>query len=225
MMTADGIRDEKEKLLRSMDSLDPSEVDRDVVRGRYAGYLDEASVAPDSHTETFVAMRLSIDNWRWAGVPFYLRTGKHLPTRATEVVLQFQKVPHLPFAPIHARGLGPNRLVLRVQPDEGITLCFGAKVPGGEFDVRSVEMDMTWAEEFGAAPADAYELLLHEALLGDATLFIRGDEVDAAWAVVQPILDRWAERPDAPITYEPGTWGPREADELLERGGRAWREP
>ncbi|MBW8826757.1 MAG: glucose-6-phosphate dehydrogenase [Acidobacteria bacterium] len=224
-MTGDYIRDEKVKVLNSVDILDPNEVGNEVVRGRYAGYLDEPGVAPDSRTETSVAMRLHIDNWRWAGVPFYLRTGKRLPKRATEVVLRFSAVPHLPFAPVQARRVGPNQLILRIQPDEGITLCFAAKVPGPEFVLRTVAMDMTWAEEFGTEPPEAYERLLHDALEGDATLFIRSDETDAAWRIVQPVLDAWRDDPSPPVTYAAGTWGPREADRLLERDGRAWRNP
>ncbi|MCU1485055.1 MAG: zwf [Actinomycetia bacterium] len=224
-MTAEAIRDEKVKLLSSIDVMEVDEVGNEVVRGQYEGYRQERDVAPDSRTETYVAMRLRIDNWRWGGVPIYIRTGKELPTRVTEVVLRFNGVPHLPFAPTQVRKLGPNMLVLRIQPDEGITLCFGAKVPGTTFDIKTVEMDMTWCEEFGADPPEAYERLLHDALVGDATLFIRSDEVDAAWKVVQPIIEAWAEDPNPPIPYAEGTWGPREADRLLERNGRSWRNP
>jgi glucose-6-phosphate 1-dehydrogenase len=216
----EAIRDEKVKLLSNV------EVEAHyVVRGQYAGYRDEAGVAPDSRTETYVAVPLTIDNWRWAGVPFYVRTGKRLPKRVTEVALQFTRVPHLPFAATQVRGLRANVLVLRIQPDEGITLSFGAKVPDTAFDIETVEMEMTWCEEFGATPPDAYQRLLHDALLGDATLFLRSDEVDAAWRVAQPILDEWGENPAAPASYKPGTWGPREGSLLLERAGRSWREP
>ena len=224
-MVPEAIRDAKVQLLRSVDCLGVDEVANEVVRGQYAGYRDEPDVAPDSRTETYVAMRVRIDNWRWAGVPFFVRTGKRLPHRVTEVALRFRDVPHLAFAPTQTRKLGPNTLVLRIQPDEGISLLFGAKVPGTQFDIRSVEMDMTWCDQFGAEPPEAYERLLHDALVGDATLFIRSDEVDAAWHVVQPVLDAWAGDPGTPATYEPGTWGPRLADHLLTRGGRAWRTP
>ena len=234
-MTAESIRDGKVNVLNAIDRLDVDEVGTLVVRARYeagtidgvpvVGYRDEPDVDPRSLAETYVALRLRIDNWRWAGVPFYIRTGKRLPERVTEVVLRFGDVPHLPFAPTQVRKLGPNQLVLRIQPDEGITLRFGAKVPGTTFDIRTVEMDMTWCEEFGEQPPDAYERLLHDALLGDATLFIRSDEVDAAWRVVQPILDDWALEPKAPVPYAAGTWGPREADRLLDRDGRVWRNP
>jgi len=224
-MVPEAIRDEKVKLLGSIDCYDVDEVGNEVVRGQYEGYREEPDVAPDSHTETFVAMRLRIDNWRWAGVPFFIRTGKRLPKRVTEVALRFRAVPHLPFAPTQTRRLGPNTLVLRIQPDEGISLSFGAKVPGTQFDIRTVQMDMTWCEEFGADPPEAYERLIHDALVGDATLFIRSDEVDAAWRVVQPVLESWRDEPNGPITYPQGSWGPRAADRLLERDGRQWRTP
>jgi glucose-6-phosphate 1-dehydrogenase len=224
-MSADAIRAEKLKLLRSIDVLEVDEVGNDVVRGQYEGYRQEEGVDPQSRTETFVAMRLRIDNWRWGGVPVYIRTGKELPKRVTEVVLRFTAVPHLPFAPTQVRKLGPNTLVLRIQPDEGITLSFGAKVPGTTFDIKTVDMEMTWCEEFGGDPAEAYERLLHDALVGDATLFIPSDEVHAAWQVVQPILDAWAEDPNPPVPYPSGSWGPREADRLVERNGRSWRNP
>ena len=224
-MTAEAIRDGKVNVLNAVDRIDLDEVGDLVVRGQYNGYRNEPDVEPKSHTETYVALRLRIDNWRWSGVPFYLRTGKRLPARATEVVLRFNDVPHLPFAPTQVRKLGRNLLVLRIQPDEGITLRFGAKVPGTVFDIRTVEMDMTWCEEFGEQPADAYERLLHDALLGDATLFIRSDEVDAAWRVVQPILDAWALDINGPASYDAGSWGPREADRLVQREGRNWHMP
>jgi glucose-6-phosphate 1-dehydrogenase len=235
VMTPAGIRNEKVKLLDAVDVLDVDEVAEHVVRGRYAagsvdgeavpGYLDEEGVPADSTTETFVAARLRVDNWRWAGVPFHLRAGKRLPVRATQVVLRFHEVPHLPFAPVQARQLGPNALVLRIQPDEGIMLCFGAKVPGQSFDIRSVSMDMTYAEAFEERAAEAYERLLLDVLHGDPTLFIRDDEVHRAWRVVQPILDAWEQDPSPPAEYDAGTWGPPAAHRLLERDGRAWRDP
>ena len=234
-MSPKGIRDEKVKALEAVDLLTPSEVATETVRGQYGpgwvageevpGYLEEPDVDPSSHTETYVAMRLRIDNWRWAGVPFYLRTGKRLPKRATEVALGFKAVPHLPFAATQATELGPNALVLRIQPDEGITLRFGAKVPGQAFEVRSVSMDFSYGAAFIEAPAEAYERLLHDALVGDPTLFIRTDEVEQAWRIVQPLLDAWAEDPHPPAPYAAGTWGPARADELLAEDGRAWRRP
>ena len=232
---AQGIRDEKVKLLRAVDVMSPEEVAANVVRAQYdaglvegekvPGYVDEEGVAPDSDTETFVALRLSVDNWRWAGVPFYVRAGKRLPRRVTEVALQFTRVPHLPFAAALSRGLGPNTLVLRIQPDEGITLRFGAKVPGQSFEVRSVSMEMEYDEEFGAEPAEAYERLLLDAMGGDPTLFIRSDEVHEAWRIVDPVLAAWDADPSFPLCrYAAGSWGPRDADLLLARYGHRWRE-
>lgn len=232
---AQGIRDEKVKLLRAVDTMSADEVAANVVRAQYdeglsdgeavPGYCDEEGVAADSTTETFVALRLRIDNWRWAGVPFYVRTGKRLHRRVTEVALQFHEVPHLPFASALTRGLGPNALVLRIQPDEGISLRFGAKVPGQSFEVRSVAMEMDWAEEFGAEPAEAYERLLLDAMGGDPTLFIRSDEVHEAWRIVEPVLQTWAEDPSFPLGHYPaGSWGPRDSDLLLANDGRRWRE-
>ncbi|MBW3579440.1 MAG: glucose-6-phosphate dehydrogenase [Actinobacteria bacterium] len=234
-MSPKGIRDEKVKALEAVDILSPAKVATETVRGQYRqgwlggeevpGYLDEPDVAPNSHTETYVAMRLRVDNWRWSGVPFYLRTGKRLPKRVTEVALRFNAVPHLPFAPTQATGLGPNALVLRIQPDEGITLRFGAKVPGQAFDVRSVSMDFSYGAAFLEEPPEAYERLLHDAVVGDPTLFIRTDEVEQAWRIVQPLLDAWADDPAPPLPYAAGTWGPERADELLADDGREWRRP
>ncbi len=230
-----GIRDEKVKALRAVDVLSADEVPGEVVRAQYAAgvvdgqevpaYRDEEGVAPNSQTETFVAMKLGIDNWRWAGVPVYIRTGKRLPRRATEVVMQFKPVPHLPFAAPQARGLHPNVLLLRIQPDEGICLRFGAKVPGQAFEVRDVAMDFSYRSTFNEDPPDAYERLLLDALIGDPTLFIRSDEVEQAWQISDPILAAWRSG-DVPLgRYESGSWGPHEADRLLERDGRQWWNP
>jgi glucose-6-phosphate 1-dehydrogenase len=231
---AKGIRDEKVKVIQAIEILDPGRVAQDVVRAQYGpgtipgqgpvpGYCEEEGVAPHSHTETFVAMKLSIDNWRWAGVPFYLRTGKRLPERVTEVAMQFHAVPHLPFAAAEARGLHPNSLILRIQPDEGISFEFGAKVPGQGFTVRSVSMDFSYAEAFEEKPHDGYERLLLDALTGDPTLFIRTDEAESAWRVCDPILAAWSEGVEGVARYAAGSWGPRPADRLLERDGRRWR--
>jgi len=232
---AGGIRDEKVKALRAVDILSPEEVAHDVVRGQYRsgwvqgsevhGYRDEEGVHPHSQTETYVAMRLKVDNWRWAGVPIYVRTGKYLPKRVTEVAMEFNRVPHLPFAMSQAEGLEPDALVLRIQPDEGITLRFGAKVPGQAFRVRSVSMDFFYGAAFLEETPEAYERLLLDALLGDPTLFIRSDEVAQAWRIVDPVLEAFEEG-DLPLArYEAGTWGPPEADALLDRDGRRWRKP
>ncbi|MGH9207370.1 MAG: glucose-6-phosphate dehydrogenase, partial [Acidimicrobiales bacterium] len=231
----DGIRDEKVKVLRSVEIMDHDDVLREVVRGQYqagridgdkvVGYRQEDAVSPKSTTETFVAMRLNVDNWRWAGVPVYVRTGKRLPQRATEVTMQFKPVPHLPFAGKLSEDLGPNALVLRVQPDEGISLRFGAKVPGQQFRVRTVSMDFSYGETFLEETPDAYERLLHDAMIGDPMLFIRSDEVELAWRIVDPILEVWAAG-DTPLEpYPAGSWGPAASGRLLERDGRRWWDP
>jgi glucose-6-phosphate 1-dehydrogenase len=232
---AQGIRDEKVKALRAVDTFTAEEVLSEVVRGQYTegwvegeevpAYRDEEDVEGDSVTETYVAMRLRVNNWRWAGVPIYVRTGKRQPKRVTEVVITFQGVPHLPFTAADSRGLQPNALVLRIQPDEGIALRFGAKVPGQAFKVRSVAMDFSYGAAFLEEAPDAYERLLLDAMIGDPTLFIRTDEVEQAWRIVDPILEVWKEG-HAPLAFYPaGTWGPKEADQLIERDGLQWRTP
>jgi glucose-6-phosphate 1-dehydrogenase len=224
------------KALRAVDIFTPEEVRTEVVRAQYTdgwvdgeqvpGYRDEEDVEPDSTTETYMAMRLSVNNWRWAGVPIHIRTGKRLPKRVTEVAITFQGVPHLPFTAADSRGLQPNALVMRIQPDEGISLLFGAKVPGQSFKVRSVAMDFSYGAAFLEEAPDAYERLLLDAMVGDPTLFIRSDEVDQAWRIVDPILTAWAEDDAPPLAFYPaGTWGPKEADQLIERDGRQWRTP
>jgi glucose-6-phosphate 1-dehydrogenase len=232
------VRNEKAKVLKALRRLEGEAVDDRVVRGQYGpgwidgkevpGYRDEPDVHPDSNVETYVAVELRVDNWRWAGTPFYVRTGKRLPKRATEVVVQFKSAPHLPFGEAAQDGLEPNALVLRIQPDEGITLRIGAKVPGPSMEVRSVNMDFSYGTSFADDLPDAYERLLLDVMLGDPTLFPRWDEVEQAWQTVQPILDRWtvAPPPDFP-NYEAGSWGPKTAEELIARGrpGRRWRRP
>ncbi len=231
---ADALRDEKVKVIRAVGELTPDEIRSDVVRGQYGpgwvgakevvGYRKEREVSADSETETFIAARLEIDDWRWSGVPFYLRTGKRLPKRATEIAIQFKEVPHRLF---RGSAIEPdaNLLAIRIQPDEGIMLRFGAKVPGLGIDVRSVTMDFTYGSAFSVDSPDAYETLILDALLGDASLFTRADEVETAWGIVTPIIDVWAQEPDAPDfpNYESGTWGPEAAHELLARDGRRWR--
>jgi len=229
------IRDEKVKVLKAIEAMTPDEVMKNTVRGQYAagtvngekvpGYCDEPDVASDSHTETYVAAKLEIDNWRWAGVPFYLRTGKRLKKHATEVAMEFKEVPHLPFMATNARELGPNFLIVRVQPDEGISLRFGAKVPGQEFNVRSVNLDFAYAETFAEPPADAYERLLLDALTGDPTLFIRSDEVRQAWRICDPILQAWKEQKAPVEKYKAGAWGPSGANKLVARDKNHWHEP
>lgn len=214
------IRDEKVKVLKAI-----AAAPEQTVRGQYEGYRDEADVARDSNTETFVALRFMIDNWRWNGVPFYVRTGKRLKMRATEIALEFREVPHLPFMPMNARELGPNVLVVRVQPNEGITLRFGAKVPGPEFTVRSVNMDFSYDEEFAEAPPEAYERLLFDAMTGDPTLFIRTDEVREAWRICDPILSAWASDATPVERYPVGSWGPPGADALVASDANVWHIP
>jgi glucose-6-phosphate 1-dehydrogenase len=231
---ADALRDEKVKVLRAVSPLDAAAVARDVVRGQYApgvvegaavpGYREEPDVHPESETETFLAAKLTIDDWRWAGVPFYLRTGKRLPQRTTEIAITFRPVPHRLFKD-SASDPEPNLLVMRIQPDEGILIRFGAKTPGLGLDVQSVNMDFGYGTSFATTSFDAYETLILDALLGDASLFARVDEVEEAWGIVTPIIEAWAAAP-APAfpDYAAGTWGPEAADELIARDGRAWRK-
>jgi glucose-6-phosphate 1-dehydrogenase len=231
---ADPVRDEKTKVLRAIQVLDPEDVLTRSVRGQYgpgtlgdkqlAGYREEPDVAPESKTETFVALELRIDNWRWADVPFYLRTGKRLPSRSTEIAIQFKRAPHSMFRGTKVGHLPPNVLVLHVQPDEGISLSLQAKVPGPVMKMDEVRMSFDYAERFGATPATGYETLVYDCMCGDPTLFHRADSVDAGWKVVQPILDVWKALPARNFpNYAAGSWGPAEADELMTRSGRAWR--
>jgi glucose-6-phosphate 1-dehydrogenase len=233
---ADRIRDEKVKLLHAIDIPTPDEAVDKSVRGQYTagtidgesvvGYREEEDVAPDSQTETYLALRLRVENWRWAGVPIYVRTGKRLPARVTEVALTFRQVPFLLFDHRASRDLRPNTLILRIQPDEGISLEFGAKVPGEKFHLRSVAMDFSYADAFaGAEAADGYERLIHDAMVGDATLFIRSDEVEQAWRIVDPYLQAWSEPGGGLHFYPAGSWGPHMADLLVERSGDEWRNP
>ncbi|RAQ94920.1 glucose-6-phosphate dehydrogenase [Thermogemmatispora tikiterensis] len=233
---ADAIRDEKVKLLRAIPPLTPEEVAHQVVRGQYTrgtingqevpGYREEDGIPADSSTETFVALKLFIENWRWADVPFYIRTGKRLPKRSTEVTIQFKRVPHLLYKPSEARELIPNRLTVRIQPEEGITLKFGAKVPGAAQRLKSVDMTFSYATAFQTEPPDAYERLIADCMLGDSTLFIRRDEIETAWRIIDSITTAWQQMPaDNVRPYAAGTWGPAEAEELIRRDGREWDTP
>jgi glucose-6-phosphate 1-dehydrogenase len=205
--------------------LTQDDVKRHVVRAQYDSYTREPSVNAESRTETFVAMRLFIDNWRWAGIPFYLRTGKCLPRRVTEVVIQFKRAPLMLFRHTPVNSLSPNTLILRIQPNEGIALCFNAKVPGPFERLETVTMDFSYAEHFKTEPTTGYETLLFDAMIGDQTLFHRMDMVEAGWQAVTPILEHWqADSRSRLATYEAGSWGPSEADLLIERDGREWRE-
>src|ERR1700756_842271 len=230
---ATAVRNEKLKVLQSVRPFDLSMVAQSVVRGQYGpgvidgkpvpGYRQEPGVNPHSRTETFVAMELQIDNWRWAGVPFYLRTGKRLAKRSTEVVIQFKRAPTIVF---RGREVEDNRLILNIQPDEGISFSFGAKRPGTEMGIGHVSMNFSYREAFGDGARSAYATLLGDCVRGDATLFDRADSVEAAWALVDPILDVWsAARTGSVPQYPAGSWGPRESDHLLEREGRRWYNP
>jgi glucose-6-phosphate 1-dehydrogenase len=227
---ATAVRNEKIKVLQSMRGFTPESVAQDVVRGQYGpgtvdgkstpGYRQEKGVKPESATETFAAIKLQVDNWRWAGVPFYLRTGKRLKTRMTEIVIQFRQAPHAVF---RGQDVAANCLVLNIQPEEGISISFGAKLPGQEMRVQSVAMDFSYHKAFGAVERGAYATLLNDCMRGDATLFDRADSVEATWALVDPILEAWRGQKPAFPNYAAGSWGPKESDALLERDGRAWR--
>jgi glucose-6-phosphate 1-dehydrogenase len=230
---ATAVRNEKLKVLQSLRPFDLGMVAQSVVRGQYAagkmdgkpapGYRSEPGVSPTSRTETFVAAQLLIDNWRWAGVPFYLRTGKRLAKRTTEIVIQFKRAPHIVF---REREVEANRLILNIQPDEGVSVSFGAKRPGPEMNIGNVTMNFSYREGFGDGARSAYATLLSDCVRGDATLFDRGDSVEAAWALVDPILDVWSAAKTAAVPqYPAGSWGPRESDALLEREDRQWCNP
>jgi len=230
---ADAVRAEKTKALQAVRTLTPADVERDVVRGQYeagvvrgepiVGYREAPDVAPTSRTETYVAMKLAVDNWRWAGVPFYLRTGKALKKRRSEVAIRFKQAPLALFRDTPMERLTSNDLVLHLQPDEGVTLRFGAKVPGPSMRIGDVEMRFAYADHFAAEPKTGYETLIYDAMMGDATRFQRADNAEAAWRVVQPVLDAWAQDTSEPATYTAGSAGPSEADVLLARDGRRWR--
>jgi glucose-6-phosphate 1-dehydrogenase len=221
---ADAIRNEKVQVLKAVRRWPVAGCDTVVARGQYEGYRDAKDVDAHSSTETFVALKLMIDNWRWAGVPFYVRTGKKLPLKATEVAIHFQKVPHLLFAKTAVEEIDPNVLVIRVQPDEGISLTFGTKVPGPEVNIATVDMEFDYETDFGSGTPEAYERLLLDCMNGEAMLFARSDEIEEAWDIVDPVLEYW--RGDgAPGAYGPGSWGPPSAEELIGRDGREWRDP
>jgi glucose-6-phosphate 1-dehydrogenase len=227
---ADAVRDEKAKVFHAIRPID--DIERHTVRGQYTrgailgqmvpGYREEQGVSPDSQTETYTAMRFEIENWRWAGVPFYLRVGKRLPKRATEVAITFHTAPLQLFRQMGGESPPPNLLVLRIQPDEGISLRFGAKVPGTRSDVRPVNMDFRYGSSFGVSPPEAYERLLLDAMLGDSTLFTRWDSVEKAWELLTPVLEAWGSGASPLQFYAAGSWGPDAARELIERDGSEW---
>ncbi|HUG38101.1 MAG TPA: glucose-6-phosphate dehydrogenase [Candidatus Limnocylindrales bacterium] len=233
---ADAVRDEKTKVMRAIRPIPPDDVDAIAVRGQYGpgyvngqrvrGYREEKGVSPTSITETYAALRLRVDNWRWAGVPFYLRTGKRLAKRASEIAVQFKQTPHLVFRRDPNAHPQANQLVLHIQPDEGISLSIGAKLPGPEFNIRTIELDFDYGNAFGGEPPEAYERLLLDAMKGDPTLYARREWVDMSWELLDPLLKAWsAGDPTKFPNYEAGTWGPVEAHALLERDGRAWHSP
>ena len=232
---ADAVRDEQAKVLHGIQPPTPEEVLSMTVRGQYGegqigdervpAYRAEHDVSPNSPTETFVALKLRIDNWRWADVPFYIRTGKRLPKRVTEISIQFRRAPFQLFRNTPVESLRTNRLVIHIQPDEGISLRFGAKVPGPLMRMGAVEMDFNYVDYFGSTPSTGYERLIYDCMIGDATLFQRADMVEAGWCVITPVLDVWKALPPRGFpNYAAGSWGPKEADDLLARDGREWRK-
>jgi glucose-6-phosphate 1-dehydrogenase len=231
---ANAVRDEQAKILHAIQPISDEDVLSRSVRGQYGdgtesgarvtAYRSEPDVPPDSRTETFVAMKLLIDNWRWADVPFYLRTGKRMTARSTQIVIQFRRAPFVLFRDTPVDHLMPNQLVLHIQPEEGISLQFAAKVPGPVMRLGTVDMNFEYQEYFGKQPSTGYERLLHDCMIGDQTLFQRADMVEAGWSIVNPVLDIWKALPPRNFpNYASGTWGPKDADELLERDGRRWR--
>lgn len=232
---ADAVRDEKVKVLRALRDLPPGQEKNLAVRGQYTagsvlgetapGYTQEENVPPNSHTETYAAMKVFVDNWRWADVPFYLRAGKRLPKRVTDISIHFRPAPYPLFKKIAGVRTQPNVLAIRIQPDEGISLKFDSKVPGASVRTAPVTMEFRYATSFGAEPPEAYERLLLETMLGDSTLFARRDEVETAWAWLDPLLHSWQKDSEPPDPYPAGTWGPPSADALIERDGRRWRRP
>jgi len=232
---ANAVRDEQNKVLNAIQPFSSDDVLHRAVRGQYgegvlngepvSGYRSEANVAPDSRTETFVALKLSIDNWRWADVPFYLRTGKRLLARHTEVAIQFKSVPFILFRDTPVERLKPNLLIVHIAPDEGISLRFGAKIPGPQMQLGPVDMSFKYIDYFGTHPTTGYEMLLYDAMTGDQTLFQRADMIEAGWSVVDPILDVWKTSPARNFpNYAAGSEGPKDADELIQRDGRSWRK-
>jgi glucose-6-phosphate 1-dehydrogenase len=230
----DAVRDERAKLLRSIRVLKAAEVLDNAVSGQYGpariggvdvpGFRQERGVDPQSQTDTYAAVTFFVDNWRWAGVPFYIRTGKRLPKRVTEIAIQFNAAPHAVFGD-NGDGTTPNLLILRIQPEEGISLRFLSKRPGAGMKLRPVSMDFNYGSSFGERSPTAYETLLLDAMIGDATLYTRQDMVEASWAAVEPIMHVWGEHKFDFPNYAAGTWGPKEADEMLARRGHAWRKP
>ncbi|HET7340457.1 MAG TPA: glucose-6-phosphate dehydrogenase [Methylomirabilota bacterium] len=231
---ARAVRDEKSKVMTALRPLDPARVDDAALRAQYGpgfvdgkpvpGYRQEKGVKPESTTEAYAALRLFVDNWRWAGVPFYLQTGKRLAKRVSEIVIRFHRTPHFIFrrGPVH---VDPNILIIRIQPDEGIALVVDAKEPGPELKLSPITLDFKYQEVFGGEPPEAYERLLLDAIHGDATLYARGDWIEQAWALTAPVLEHWAKTPGPLPQYDAGSWGPAEADAFIARDGGRWHRP
>jgi glucose-6-phosphate 1-dehydrogenase len=233
---AHAIRNEVLKVLQSVRPINLQEIEKQVVRGqytesvvrgiRYRSYREEPGVHPESRTETYAALKLYIDNWRWGGVPFYIRTGKYLPTKVTEVVVHFKPTPHPLFCFDEGRFNSDNQLVIRIQPDEGILLKIGMKVPGAGYNVQDVNMDFHYADLAHGELPEAYQRLLLDCMQGDATLFSRGDTIEQSWKIVDPVLSAWDSHPEIPLYgYPAGTWGPQQADNLIDGPNMTWRYP
>jgi glucose-6-phosphate 1-dehydrogenase len=232
-LSADAVRNEKVKILQALPKWTDEDVEKNVIRAQYSagsiqgaevpGYHQEKGIPAESHTGTYVAMKLTLNTWRWAGVPFYLRTGKRLPKRATEIAIQFKTPPTSLFEADTEGAGGANLLILRIQPNEGASLAFQAKIPGSRRRLQEVRMDFRYGTAFAAPPPEAYERLLLDVMLGDPTLFTRTDEVDSAWRFITTILDAWDRGKAPPTSYPAGTWGPPEADRLIESPGGSWR--
>ncbi len=224
-LDANVVRDEKLEVLQSLRPMDATAAETSTVRAQYGGYLKEQGVDPRSRTETFVALRVFVDNWRWAGVPFFLRTGKKLPKRTSEIAIQLKDIPPILFNANSEHRLTPNVLSIRIQPDEGFSIEISSKEPGPHVHIEPVKMDFHYGAEFRSSSPEAYERLLLDVMTGDPTLFMRRDAVEAAWRWVMPILERWSTPREEPIpTYPDGGWGPAEADALIEATGRRWRK-
>jgi glucose-6-phosphate 1-dehydrogenase len=230
----ESIRDEKVKVLKGIQPLALDSEDPDLVRARYEsglvdgepvkGYKEEEGIPGDSITETYAALRLSINNWRWKGVPFYIRSGKRMARRASEIAIQFKRPPGILFSEGKKFDVAANTMVISIQPDEGVTLVMNSKIPGLETRTQPVKMHFRYATTFGSNTPEAYERLILDAMVGDSTLFIRGDETEASWKLITPILDHWNEQGEKGLaTYAAGSWGPRESEELLASNGHEWR--
>jgi glucose-6-phosphate 1-dehydrogenase len=236
LFDAQQVRDEKQKIFQAIRPMLPESMARSALRAQYTagsvggkdvpGYRSERGVSSESMTETYVALKLEVDNWRWAGVPFYIRSGKRLPKRVTEIAIQFKKTPHHLFTSLPAEINVQNNIVIRIQPDEGISLKFSSKIPGSAMRMRPVTMDFRYGFSFGERLADAYTRLLLDCMLGDATLYARGDSVDLGWLLITPMLEQWGADSRWPLfEYPAGAWGPKEADAMIRADGRTWRLP